>query len=178
MEPDDHPASITPYTAMDERARKNSTPTGGSATCRYVVSPNQVTVPSPEKSPPMGTMENTRKAGTSDRYGANLKTTRSALSGIRSSLKNSLMPSASVWRMPNGPASAGPIRLCMSATSLRSNQIMSITDTSSRVNASTTLMSTMPTMPGPMAPSRRGSAARTSGGVSVAGIIVVPTSRR
>ena len=32
---------------------------------------------------------------------------RSARSGIRSSLKKSLMPSASVWRMPNGPGPVG-----------------------------------------------------------------------
>ena len=57
--------------------------------------------------PPIGITENTRKAGTSDRNGARMKTRLSARSGRRSSLKKNLMPSASVWRMPNGP---GPVR--------------------------------------------------------------------
>ena len=55
-----------------------------------------------------------------------MNTTRSARSGIRSSLKKNLMPSASVWRMPHGPASDGPMRLCMSLMSLRSNQIINM----------------------------------------------------
>ena len=47
----------------------------------------------------------------------------SALRGIDCSLKNSLMPSARVWRIPNGPALSGPIRFCMSAITLRRNQM-------------------------------------------------------
>ena len=58
-----------------------------------------------------------------------MKTARSALSGIRSSLKKSLMPSARVWAIPKGPARLGPIRLCMSEITLRSNQIINMTDT-------------------------------------------------
>ena len=76
-------------------------PIGGSANCSSNVCPNRVT------SPPMGTMAKARKAGMIVRYGASLKTNRSALSGIRSSLKKSLMPSARVWAIPNGP---GPVR--------------------------------------------------------------------
>ena len=71
--------------------------------------PNSVTAPSspPVKSPPMGTMQKVRKAGATDRYGASRYTRRSARSGCRSSLKMSLMPSASVWRMPHGPGPVG-----------------------------------------------------------------------
>ena len=68
-------------------------------------------------------IENARNAGSTERYGASLNTVRSALSGIDCSLKNSLMPSASVWRMPHGPALSGPIRFCMSAMTLRMNQM-------------------------------------------------------
>ena len=71
-----------------------------------------------------------------------MKTKRSARSGSRSSLKNSLIPSARVWSSPHGPARLGPIRLCMSEMTLRSNQIMSMTDTSSTPKATSTLMTT------------------------------------
>ncbi len=77
------------------------------------------------------------------RYGASLNTNRSAWSGIRSSLKNSLIPSAMVWAMPKGPARLGPIRLCMSEMTLRSNQIISMTDTIRAPKTTSTLMSTM-----------------------------------
>ena len=60
-----------------------------------------------------------------------MKTLRSARSGSRSSLKKNLMPSASVWKMPKGPARLGPSRLLMSAWTLRSNHTMNSTDTSS-----------------------------------------------
>src|SRR5665213_2830826 len=74
--------------------------------------------------PPTGTMENVMSAGTNTRYGANLKTKRSASAGIKSSLKNNLMPSANVCKMPKGPQRCGPMRLCMSEMALRSNQII------------------------------------------------------
>ena len=70
-------------------------------------------------------------AGTIASSGARRKTNGSDRSGSRSSLKNSLMPSASVCSTPHGPAMFGPTRFCMSAMSLRSNQIISITPTSS-----------------------------------------------
>ena len=90
-------------------------PIGGSASWMRVTCPNHVTVPSlpPVKSPPSGITAHRRNAGTKARNGASRKTQRSALSGSRSSLKNSLMPSASVCSIPNGPALFGPIRFCM-----------------------------------------------------------------
>ena len=112
---------------------------GGSANCSSKVCPPRVT------SPPMGTMAKARNAGMIVRYGASLKTNRSALSGIRSSLKNSLIPSARVWAIPNGPARLGPIRLCMSEMTLRSNQIISMTDTIRAPNTRRTLIRTMRT---------------------------------
>ena len=42
--------------------------------------------------------------------------------------------------MPHGPASAGPMRFCMSPMSLRSNQIISMTATIRMAKAATTLM--------------------------------------
>ena len=44
-------------------------------------------------------------------------------------MKISFMPSASVCRMPNGPALFGPTRFCMPAMILRSNQTMNIVPT-------------------------------------------------
>ncbi len=60
--------------------------------------------------------------------------------GRKSSLKNSLMPSASVWRRPNGPHRFGPIRDCMSAMTLRSNQMTSSVTSNSATNTITTLI--------------------------------------
>ena len=47
----------------------------------------------------------------------------SAAVGVMPSLKKSLMPSASVMSMPRGPARTGPMRVCMSAITLRSIQM-------------------------------------------------------
>ena len=89
-----------------------------------------------------------------------MNTTRLARSGIRSSLKKNLMPSASVWRMPNGPARFGPMRFCMSLTSLRSNQIISIVATSSSTKTMTTLPITISTTDRSIGPIRSGSSAK------------------
>ena len=69
-------------------------PIGGSATCSSTTWWAIVTTP------PTGTIVKINRAGNNARYGASLNTKRSAWSGSRSSLKNSLMPSARVWRMP------------------------------------------------------------------------------
>ena len=61
------------------------------------------------------------------------------MTGVIPSLKKSLMPSASVMRIPAGPARFGPTRNCMSATTLRSIQITSITETSNPAKITTTL---------------------------------------
>src|ERR671915_1619680 len=61
------------------------------------------------------------------------------------SLKNSLMPSASDWSRPKGPARLGPIRFCMSATTLRSNQMVIRTVTSSRAKTNSVLAMTIST---------------------------------
>ena len=80
-----------------------------------------------------------RKAGTKARYGASRNTKGSARSGLMRSLKNALMPSASVCRMPNGPALFGPMRFCMPAMTLRSNQTMNMVATSRNTKQTTTL---------------------------------------
>ena len=118
---------------------------GGSASCTRVCSPNQVTMPSSPsvKSPPSGITAQTRKAGTKARYGASLNTNRSALSGSRSSLKNSLTPSARVCRVPNGPALFGPTRFCMPAMILRSNHTMNNVLTRPTTKITATLSRTM-----------------------------------
>ena len=138
-------------------------PTGGSATCSRVSCPKiEITPSEPSvrlKSPPIGTIANTKKAGISDRYGAILKTNRWDFSGMRSSLKNSFMPSAKVTKMPHGPAKLGPIRFCMSEMTLRRNQILNITATSKKTKATTTLSSTTPTSLKPKGSLKRGSAA-------------------
>ncbi len=45
--------------------------------------------------------------------------------------------------MPKGPARLGPIRLCMSEITFRSNQIMSMTETSSAAKTTTTLITSI-----------------------------------
>jgi hypothetical protein len=96
-----------------------------------------------EMVPPKGTTAKARKAGTIDRYGASRKMRRSARSGRRSSLKNSLMPSARVCSRPQGPARSGPIRLCMSEMILRSNHTMNSTETSRKANTTSVLPATI-----------------------------------
>ncbi len=94
FDPDDQPASITPYTPSPDIARMNSAPMGRSATWRNVRWPRIETVP------PIGITQNMRNAGMIERYGARRNTPRSADDGIDCSLKNSLMPSASVCSTP------------------------------------------------------------------------------
>src|SRR4051794_38919946 len=48
------------------------------------------------------------------------------------------MPSASVCRIPNGPALLGPTRFCMPAMILRSNQTMNIVPTRPMTKMTTT----------------------------------------
>ena len=93
--------------------------------------------------PPTGTTAKITKAGTTERYGASLKVKESAWSGSRSSLKTSLVPSASVCSRPQGPARLGPMRLCMSEITLRSNQIIMAVAISSATKATSTLMMTI-----------------------------------
>src|SRR5262245_38103543 len=94
FEPDAQPASMIPYTPTPDIARIHSAPIGGSATCRYVSCPNIDTWP------PIGMTQNIKNAGRIDRYGASRNTGSSADEGIDCSLKNNLMPSASVCRTP------------------------------------------------------------------------------
>ena len=133
-----------------------------------VCSPRIVTTPSlPSlKLPPMGMIVKVTNAGTSIRNGASLNTNRSAFSGIRSSFRISFMPSATVWNRPKGPARLGPMRFCMSAMILRSNQTIRITETSRPAKATTTLMSTIRISSRPMPPESSGSVPRMSGVMS------------
>ena len=56
------------------------------------------------------------------------------------SLNSSFTPSATVCRIPKGPARLGPMRFCMSATTLRSIHTSTSTTVSNSENAATTLM--------------------------------------
>jgi len=94
LEPDAQPASITPYTAIDDSISMKRIPHGGSASCSAVRWPKIDTVP------PRGTIEKTRNAGTTARNGASRYTRLSAFTGSSASLKNNLVPSASDWSMP------------------------------------------------------------------------------
>src|SRR4249919_3920714 len=99
-------------------------------------------------------------AGTTEMTGARMNTARSAPFGMMSSLRASLMPSARVWRMPNGPTRLGPTRICMKATIRRSAQIRRSTVTTRKMKITNAFMST----------SHHGSAPKTDssdgGGVS------------
>ena len=148
-------------------------PMGGSASCRSKVWPATVTCP------PMGTMAKLRKAGRITRYGASLKTNRSDCPGTRSSLKNSLIPSARVWSRPKGPARLGPMRLCMSEMTLRSNQIIRITDTIRAAKTTTALMRTMRKMANPtLLVGKSGSVAKRGETVWTIGVMASPSAAR
>src|SRR5947208_15638295 len=57
FEPDDQPASMIPYTAIDDIASRKSTPIGGSANC------SSVRWPAIEIEPPIGMTAKAAKAG-------------------------------------------------------------------------------------------------------------------
>src|SRR5439155_821693 len=73
---------------------------------------------------PMGITENVTSAGITASIGAMWNTTRLASAGMNSSLKNSLITSASGWSNPAGPTRFGPGRPCMRPAILRSARIM------------------------------------------------------
>ena len=128
-------------------------PMGGSASCRRVSWPHNVTTP------PMGTMAKERKAGTTERYGAMRKTLRSARSGNRFSFIKSFIPSANVCNSPKGPARLGPMRFCMSEMTLRSNQTMNMVAISITTKVTRTLRATMPMTAQPTPSTNSGSPA-------------------
>src|SRR3954453_12344261 len=81
FEPDDQPASMTPYTPRPDIARMNNAPTGRSATWRNVAHPGIDPVPSLGR-PPIGTTQNIKNGGMIDRYAESRNTGRSAVCGI------------------------------------------------------------------------------------------------
>ena len=81
-------------------------------------SPNKVVVP------PKGITAAAIMAGTTLSAGASRKRARSTWLGIRSSLKNSLIPSAMGCSSPQGPTRVGPKRTWMRAITFRSTQVM------------------------------------------------------
>ena len=79
-------------------------------------------------------------AGTRAAIGATMYSPYSTLRGTSGSLNRSFIPSATVCRIPYGPARIGPSRFCMSATILRSNQTRMMTVISTRANTATALI--------------------------------------
>ena len=63
------------------------------------------------------------RAGTSVMIGARMNSSLSAEAGINSSLKNSLIPSATGCNNPNGPARLGPMRTWILARIRRSSSV-------------------------------------------------------
>src|ERR1044072_8616156 len=90
---DAQPPSTVLYTPMEDMARKNSNPIFRSATSTFGAKGIIVKL--------MSTLATTTA-------GANTNTTLSAKGGIQSSLKNSLIVSASTMNSPKGPARLGP----------------------------------------------------------------------
>src|SRR6266540_4863699 len=113
-------------------ARTHRIPTSRSAIWNGTCRPNSVTPV------PNGITAKARNAGIMAITGARRYTGRSAKVGVIPSLKNSLIPSARVISTPRGPARIGPMRVCMSAATLRSSQIRSITVMSRAKNTTTT----------------------------------------
>ena len=73
-----------------------------------------------KKFPANGMTEKTAKAAVTLIAGASKKTNLSAPAGIMSSLRRSLMPSATGWSRPQGPTRMGPSLACMKERTLRS----------------------------------------------------------
>src|SRR5690348_16727826 len=101
FELDDQPARINASTPTLETASTSSNPIFTSA----------ITA----QSGPKGTTEKTMNAEATAMYGAKKKIQRSALSGMKSSLTSSLMPSAIGCSKPHGPTRIGPSLACMNA---------------------------------------------------------------
>src|SRR5215510_8641615 len=101
FELDDQPASINAKTPTLEKASTSSRPMLTSA----------ITA----QSGPNGMTEKTMNADATAMYGAKKKIQRSAFSGMKSSLVNSLRPSAMGCSSPHGPTRIGPSRACINA---------------------------------------------------------------
>src|SRR2546423_163319 len=99
-----------------------------SPTLRSVIS-NWTRWPKSTTEVPNGMAANARKAAIIEIAGARRNVARSAFRGTIGSLKKSLSPSARLVSSPQGPHRLGPIRLCMWAITLRSNQMMNTTST-------------------------------------------------
>lgn len=74
-------------------------------------------------SPASGMIANPMKHIVAVMSGARVKTNRSALAGVLSSLSIAFIPSARVWSRPNGPLRLGPGRCCIRPMTRRSNQM-------------------------------------------------------
>ena len=72
---------------------------------------------------PNGMTVQSSAAPTKIRIGARLKSGRSALSGMMSSLISIFTASAIAWKMPHGPTRFGPRRFWMRPMTLRSIQV-------------------------------------------------------
>ena len=70
---------------------------------------------------PKGTTATEMSAQESAMIGARMKRGRATARGMRSSLRKSLMPSASGCKRPKGPTRLGPQRFCMRPMTLRSS---------------------------------------------------------
>ena len=111
---DAQPESTIPYTAMEATAVRYSTPASTSARYSLISYPNTVMLV------PQGMTAQITIAGNTVMIGASTNITLSARSGISSSLKISLMPSAIGCNSPAGPARFGPMRVWMRASTRRS----------------------------------------------------------
>jgi hypothetical protein len=91
----------------------------------------------------MGTMEKVMSAGTRARYGASLKTKRSAWLGDQVLFEDQLESVGHGLESPKGPQRWGPMRLCMSEMALRSNQIIKVTAPINAPKPTRTLITTI-----------------------------------
>ena len=138
FEPEDHPARTTLYTANELIARKNKTPTLISAPTIFI---NCDSPPIARSKPgPKGMIIKIRKDGTKAIIGAKRYIALSAFIGNICSFNNSFIASASVCRIPKGPARSGPTLDCIPATTFLSSQIKSIVLVSKSPNPSNGLI--------------------------------------
>ena len=113
-----HPPIMIPYTPTLTTLKTIRMPISTSATCKGIV-PVAVVTGAAQGITVLVTREVTMASP-----GPRRKRNLFEASGIISSLKKSLPPSASGWKIPKGPARFGPWRSCSQPATLRSARVV------------------------------------------------------
>ena len=128
---------------MDSIAKTKRTPALSSTAC------SEISRPPTRRTSPNGIVAKPHRAKKTDTTGAAWKSTRSARTGMKSSLVSILIASASGWKSPKSRrprigARLAPTRSCMTADCLRSTQVRSPPRFSTRPMTKATRAKAMP----------------------------------